>query len=168
MQNVLEKIRSGSALWTPDFEPGNGNAQARILFLMQDPGPRVPETGVVSQHNPDPTARNFKRLLDDNVISYRNIALWNVYPYFRSNQRLAPTASQIEGAFPQLQLLVEHMPNLKHIVCLGRSAQRISKMLRQAYPELEIHDAFHTSQRAMNQEHCRSHNEIVFKRLAVA
>ena len=66
----------------PGFDPSNGNEQARFLLLLEAPGPKAIETGLVSLDNPDPSARNLKAQLAAAEIGRHDLAVWNVVPWF--------------------------------------------------------------------------------------
>jgi hypothetical protein len=48
----------------PAFDPVDGGVQARVLFLLEAPGPQAVNSTFISRNNPDPTARNMCELQD--------------------------------------------------------------------------------------------------------
>ena len=56
-------LRSGLGKAVPDVDPLDGGVNARLLILLETPGPRVLGTGFVSRDNPDGTAANMFRFL---------------------------------------------------------------------------------------------------------
>ena len=84
LQSFVAQIRAEQRLTdeVPGFDPGNGNAAARFLFVLEAPGPRAVETGVVSFENPDATARNFRAQLAAAGVARADIAIWNVVPCY--------------------------------------------------------------------------------------
>jgi hypothetical protein len=52
-------------LSVPSVDPEDGGIFARALFLQETPGPKAVGTYVMSQDNPDGTARNMKRTLGE-------------------------------------------------------------------------------------------------------
>ena len=70
----------------PEFDPKNGNEKAKFLFLLEAPGPKALKTGLISFDNPDPTAKNFCKQLEESKISKKDVAVWNVIPWYLGNE----------------------------------------------------------------------------------
>lgn len=47
----------------PDADPADGGVRARLLLLLETPGPSWTRTGFVSADNPTPTGANLRRFL---------------------------------------------------------------------------------------------------------
>ena len=58
----LDRVRAAHGE-VPGFDPAGPGAGARLLILLETPGPRIGLTGVVSLANPAGTARNLRRFL---------------------------------------------------------------------------------------------------------
>lgn len=121
---VDELMRSKPNIRVPGFEPRNGNASARFLFLLETPGRQA--TTSVSQYNDDPTARNFQSMLKVAGIEDSDIAIWNVVPWYLGDDRAAqpPTATDIREGIGWLIKALPCFENLQCIVLVGASARR--------------------------------------------
>ncbi len=146
------RTETGHGERIPHFDPLDGGSRARVLFLMEAPGPKAVASGFISRDNPDPTARNLKNFLREAGIEREQSALWNLVPWYIGNEtgsKIRPAtgddARQSAGA---LQRLWPLFPNLQAVVLMGRQAQRAQQSIESA-TDLTIFPAFHTS----NQSH---------------
>jgi hypothetical protein len=104
----------------PWFDPQGGGVRARILVLLESPGPKSiggPGSGIISPDNDDTTAENFFLLRERAGISRKWLVHWNAAPWYLG-QRRHPSASDIlAGA----QFLAEVIPSLVRlrVVFLG-------------------------------------------------
>jgi hypothetical protein len=64
----------------PGFDPADGGADARLLLLLETPGPGGDGPRLVSRDNPTGTARNLTRFLADAGIARVDTLLWNAVP----------------------------------------------------------------------------------------
>ena len=114
--DYLETVRSelGSDYDTPMFDPCDGGVGAKALFLLEAPGPKAVGSDFISRNNPDPTAKNINRLLDESGFKRRETILWNIVPwYVGSNNKIRPVrASDIKQAQPYLERLLELLQEL--------------------------------------------------------
>ena len=76
----LDRIRAAHGD-VPGFDPAGPGIAARLLILLETPGPRIGLTGVVSLVNPAGTARNLRRFLAETGIDGREVLLWNAVPW---------------------------------------------------------------------------------------
>ena len=53
----------GAECHVPDFDPCDGSVNARVLFLLEAPGPKAVRSGFGSSNNLNPTARNLWHLI---------------------------------------------------------------------------------------------------------
>ncbi len=115
----------------PYFDPSDGGVHARILFILEAPGPQAVESGFCSIDNPDPSARNFGELLREAELSRDHVALWNVVPwYIGDGERIRPVnLADIKMALPYLRKLIDLLPGLRAVVYVGRKAQRAAALL---------------------------------------
>ena len=131
--DVVARIKAdrGERAIVPGFEPTHGNERATYLLLLESPGPKAVQTGVVSLDNPDPTAANLKAQLDAAGIDREQIAMWNVVPWYLDPRHHpgAPTASEIELGCTYLPPLLDRMPNFRVVVLLGGTARRAHNFL---------------------------------------
>lgn len=171
LQRLLRSIRRkhGGKRAVPSFDPGNGNLSAKYLLVLEAPGPKALTTGIISLNNPDPTARNLKRQLATAGVFPRDIAVWNIVPWFvaRPAERTIRPVTQdevVEGSVYLLKL-TSLMPRLKCIVLIGRAASNAHIFLssRTGSRLLACH---HPSQKRLNiRPQCEQENIEVFKRM---
>lgn len=147
------KDKQGLDHEVPGFDPKNGNEAARFLFLLEAPGPRAIQTGYVSLNNPDPTARNFQNQLRQAGIEAKDIAVWNVVPWYLGDEERkkirGATALDVRSALKYLEALVASMPRLECIVLVGGAARKAHVFLSQA-TTARILSCHHPSAQALN------------------
>lgn len=133
LTQLVEKIRRETKLGRkiPYFDPDDGGSRARVLFLLEAPGPKAVQSGFISRNNPDPTARNVLQLLNQAGIKRRESALWNIVPWYTgSGQRIRPARrSDIQAGLKYLEQLLRLLPHLVAIVLVGRKAQAAASTL---------------------------------------
>jgi hypothetical protein len=150
LMDVVRNLRAGG-LVVPNVDPNDGGVDARILVLLETPGPRAVESGFVSRDNPDPSAKNIGKVLDAAGFARSDILLWNVVPYCVSNA----TAAHIREAIPASQAFIDRLQKLVAVVFCGRSAQRAQKSLRLP-PGVVAFCTFHPGAQAFNNPRCRA------------
>jgi hypothetical protein len=150
LMDVVRNLRAGG-LVVPNVDPNDGGVDARILVLLETPGPRAVESGFVSRDNPDPSAKNIGKTLDAAGFARSDVLLWNVVPYCVS----IVTAAHIREAIPASQAFIERMQKLIAVVFCGRSAQRAQKSLRLP-PGVVAFCTFHPGAQAFNNPRCRA------------
>lgn len=146
----------------PKFEPSNGNEGARLLFVLERPGPKSVGTtqaggsGVISQYNNDPSAKTMRALLELSGLQSDDICLTNIVPHVRSerakvsNERV--TRDEIFMGVSRLIEVIDAMPNLETVILVGTKAQKIESFLQVELqtrrPEVSVTTMFHTSAQA--------------------
>ena len=135
----------------PCFDPCDGGIHAKVLFLLEAPGPKAVDSAFISRNNPDPTARNMNGLLADATIFRRDTLIWNIVPWYvgvSGNIRLVNRAD-IRESFPYLAELLALLPDLKVIALVGRKAQSAKSQIAQltTVPIVATH---HPSARVFN------------------
>lgn len=123
--------------WLPYVAPVHGGAQARVLSVLRDPGPRTlveGGSGMLCTENDDPTAETQARLFDGAGIAPADVTPWNAYPWYVNR---APTAAELQAGVEPLVRVVERMPALRVVLLQGRHAQAGWRRLRRAHPGLE-------------------------------
>ncbi len=155
LPSFVEKIRTEQQLGreVPDFDPNNGNEGARYLFVLEAPGPKPIETGVVSFDNPDQTARNFRDQLERAKIDRKDIAVWNIVPWYVGNEEKtrirAVLRDEVSVGTEYLKQLLQLLPALRCIVLVGGAARKAHVPLSAA-TTARILSCHHPSPRAMN------------------
>ncbi len=137
----------------PDFDPKNGNENAKFLFLLEAPGPKAVKTGLISFDNPDPTARNFRKQIDKAGIKLGEIAVWNVVPWYLGNDSKSAIrsakSSDIDMALKYLKLVISAIESLKCIVLVGGTARK-SHVALSRFTTVRIFSCHHPSAKVIN------------------
>lgn len=155
LRTVVEKIREdhGDASAVPEFDPNNGNDDAKFLFLFEAPGAKAVKTGYISFDNPDPSAKNFRQQLESAGIERREIAIWNTVPWYignKSRSSIRPAKhADIRSGMAYLEPIIEAMPKLRCIVLVGGAARSAHVFLSQV-TEARILSCHHTSAKVIN------------------
>ena len=113
----------------PDFDPTEAGTRARILLLLEAPGPKATRgrggSGFVSPDNNDGSAENMWNLLRDaGMDRAHDVATWNVVPWYVGSDtkiRAVETADLLE-ARPYVEEVVSLLPELQVVVLLGKKA----------------------------------------------
>ena len=125
LAELSKLIHSETGCWTPNFDPESGGIRAKVLFLLESPGPKVSETGFISQDNPDKTAENMTQLLENAGLSRFDVVLWNIVPWQMSEKHVVtPKLQQLKQAAPYTLRLLNLLPDLSAVVLVGKRAQR--------------------------------------------
>ena len=160
LMELVAKWRS-QGLDVPNIDPNDGGIHAKVLFLLESPGPRAVGTNFISRDNPDPSARNFGRALDHAGFVRSDTLLWNVVPYCVSsidrNRNASP--SQIREAIPFTQAFIEQLRELKVVVLCGRRAQLAEASLTSKATVLKT---FHPGAMSYNRLALRQHIHATF------
>jgi hypothetical protein len=83
------RSRLGPSSIVPWFDPADGGINARILWLLEAPGPRSTEqrgSGIISCDNNDGAAENTWRTRTEAGVDRRDVVHWNVIPYYIGNE----------------------------------------------------------------------------------
>ena len=153
----------------PEFDPKNGNEKAKFLFLLEAPGPKALKTGLISFDNPDPTAKNFCKQLEEAKISKKDVAVWNVIPWYLGNESKSAirsaNSSDLREALKYLKLVISAMEQLKCIILVGGTARRAHVALS-SITTARIFSCHHFSAKVMNTNPAAEQENIeVFKNI---
>lgn len=125
----------------PDPDPLDGGVEARLLLLLETPGPSIGRTGFVSRDNATGTAANLFRFLREAGIARRDTLIWNAVPWvihapgaLNRSPRRAEAAAAASYFAPLLALL----PRLAVVVAAGRFAQAAAAPLAALRPDLPV------------------------------
>lgn len=141
----LREERDGA--FVPYVAPTYGGVNARLLALLQDPGPKTSTdnhngSGMLCIENADPTAERYKALLAGAGIDVCDIQAWNSFPWQpattvrRGHRTLAPTNEDVLHATDALARLVKLLPRLRVVLLHGVQAKAAWPRLQSAHPEL--------------------------------
>jgi uracil-DNA glycosylase len=152
----LERYRADIAVGfgpCPHFDPNDGGDHARLLMLLETPGPGLPEPRFVSRDNPTGTGRNIRRFFEAAGISRKDTILWNAVPWILhapGSRNRAPRRMEIEAGLTLLPSLLSLLPLLRVVVMAGRTAALAEPVLRAARPDLRLLRAPHPSPTFVN------------------
>lgn len=149
----------------PNVDPNDGGIRARVLLLLESPGPKAVVSGFVSRDNPDPSARNMGRALDQAGLRRSDVLLWNIVPYCVSTaeQNKNATMADVRRAARYTSQLFDLIPALKVIVFCGGVAKRGREYLTIPKRLIKL-ETYHSGAQAYNRPALREHVHEVFQR----
>lgn len=159
VRRLREQLGEETVPW---FDPTEAGIEARILLLLQSPGPKAAPphgSGFISPHNNDQSAENMWGIQREVGIDRRSeLCTWNVVPWYVPRTQPLGEA-EFARAQPMLRELLHLLPELRVIVLFGgkaRDAWRRAK-LDSSPPVLTT---WHTSPLSLNYDRNRR-GEIV-------
>lgn len=141
---ALERYRAALAAMhgkVPHFDPHDGGDAARVLLLLETPGPRGDAVRFVSRDNPTGTARNIARFCETAGLARRDTVLWNVVPWLihaPGAPNRAPTKDETTAGLTLLPDLLKLLPRLSVVVLCGRVAGGAGSVLATHDPTLHV------------------------------
>ncbi len=109
----------------PDLDPLDGGVGARLLLLLEKPGPKTSParggSGFVSADNDDPTAAASWAFLREAGIARPDRVLWNTVPWWNGTIRFTP--AERRAGLETLPALLDLLPRLEVAILAGRQAQ---------------------------------------------
>lgn len=128
-----KRLQEASGSRIPNFDPFDGGVSARLLILLETPGPSAVDIDrrFVSIDNPTGTAKNLRSALAAASIPRKDIILWNTIPWVRASQR-SITVSQRRAGIEQIIDLLSILPNLKAAILAGSVASAAGRALEDA------------------------------------
>jgi uracil-DNA glycosylase len=124
---------------TPD--PLDGGVGARMLLLLETPGPAVLRTGFVTRDSANGTAANLFRFLASAGIARADTLIWNAVPWLIHEAgalNRAPRRAEVAAAGPYLAPLLDLLPRLAVAVLAGRFAGEAAPALAAHRPGLPV------------------------------
>ncbi len=140
------ELRARTSALVPDMDPLDGGIGARVLLLLEKPGPQAARTGFVSRDNPSPTSAALRAFLDAAGLPREETVLWNAIPAWNGTIRL--TAAERRDGPGHLSALRPLLPCLDTAILVGRQAQRAEpwlpglRIVRSAHPSPQVRAAF--------------------------
>lgn len=124
----------------PDFDPLDGGADARLLYLLEAPGRRAVASGFISRNNPDETARNFFLLNAEAQIDRQLAVIWNAVPWYIGTQTKIRAARRVDvrEADAWLVELLALLTRLRVVVFVGQKALHAQGVVRRTRPDVAI------------------------------
>lgn len=136
----------------PLVDPESGGTSAKVLVLLESPGPRSASgrgSGLISFDNDDATAANGLECLLAAGLPRHLTVNWNIVPWYLKAVR-RPTGEELEEAVPALEQLLRHLPRLEVVVLLGKTAQDGWPLLGLDRPGLTVLHGPHPSPQNFN------------------
>jgi hypothetical protein len=120
----LRRSELGPGVGVPYFDPMDGGVEAKVLTVLETPGPKAVGTNFVSQNNPDPTAKNVFQALREEGIRREKVVLWNIVPWNLSTPFENQNAhdQEVWRGLPYLKRVIRLLPRLTDIVLCGGKA----------------------------------------------
>ena len=141
LRSLAQRIAGERGADVPDPDPLDGGVEARLLLLLETPGPSIGCTGFVSRDNATGTAANLFRFLNEAGIARRDTLIWNAVPWVihaPGALNRAPRRSEAAAAEPYLAPLLALLPRLAVVVPAGRFAQAAAAPLSTLRPDLPV------------------------------
>ncbi len=110
----------------PDFDPLDGGVQARLLLLLEKPGPGL-HSGFISRDNDTPTAARIRDGMAQAGVPRAQTIIWNAVPWW--NGTTAVRAADRQVGLAALERLLSLLPSLCCAVLAGKTAQGASEVL---------------------------------------
>jgi hypothetical protein len=135
-----------SGVQVPDFDPLDGGTAARVLFVLEKPGPGIHPAGFVSRDNDTPTAAAIRAFMAQAGLPRRETVLWNLVPWW--NGTTAVTATERAAGVQTLAGLLPLLPRLDTAVLVGRTAGAARplldgvRVLASAHPSPQVRAGF--------------------------
>lgn len=133
LNDFRARLQLASASDIPNFDPFDGGVGARLLILLETPGPSRAECRrrFVSIDNPTGTAKNLRQALAGAGISREDIVLWNAVPWVHATTKPIMASERHDG-IEQLHGLLPLLPDLKVAVLAGSVAGAARDLLETA------------------------------------
>ncbi|MHC2016470.1 uracil-DNA glycosylase [Methylobacterium sp. CM6247] len=141
LRRLAHSIAIERSAEVPDPDPLDGGTEARLLLLLETPGPGIGRTGFVSRDNPTGTAANLFRFMAEAGIARRESLIWNAVPWVihaPGAVNRAPRKAEIATATTYLASLIEMLPALEVVVLAGRVAGLSRETLRRLRPVIPL------------------------------
>lgn len=141
LRALARRIAAERGAPVPDPDPLDGGTQARLLLMLETPGPAIVRTGIVSRDNPTGTAANLFRFLAGAGIARRDSLIWNVVPWVIHAEgalNRAPRRAELAAARPYLGPLLALLPRLSVVVLAGRFAGEARAQIGALRPDLPV------------------------------
>ena len=137
LNELVRAIREQRSEAVPWFDPESGGVNARVLLVLEAPGPKaapsprgskVTSSGFVSLDNDDQTAANLQGLVREAALERNLLLMWNIVPWYLGNadhtKIAAAHARDVDAGGPWLRELVALLGDLRVAVLLGEKALR--------------------------------------------
>jgi uracil-DNA glycosylase len=136
--------RLGPDAIVPWFDPADGGYQARILWLLEAPGPKATRerggSGFISCNNNDATAQNTWETREKAGVSRKLVVHWNVIPYYigTDTKIRAHNPKDIAAVGPFIEELISLLPHLKVVILGGEAARKAMQDLAPRHIKFQV------------------------------
>lgn len=125
----------------PAPDPLDGGVGARMLLLLETPGPAVLRTGFVTRDSANGTAANLFRFLAEAGLARTDTLIWNAVPWLIHEpgaRNRPPRRAELATAAPYLAPLLDLLPRLAVAVLAGRYAGEAAPAIAVLRPDLPV------------------------------
>lgn len=126
----------------------DGGIGARILMLLETPGPSSAPLRFVSRDNSTGTAANIRRFCTAAGIARTEMILWNTVPWVIHEpgaRNRPPRRGEIAAGLAELPAFMALLPRLLIVILAGRVAAEARPLLAATRPELLVFHMPHPS-----------------------
>lgn len=141
LTRYASKLRRRPGVEVPEFDPLDGGVRARVLFLLEKPGPMTASaktgragSGFISRNNDDPSAEATFGFMVQAGLARRFTVTWNVVPWWNGTTDVS--GAEVREGAEQVRELIGLLPELRAVVFVGRKAARARRHLADAGLEL--------------------------------
>lgn len=141
LDELRTRIAAATGAEVPGFDPRDGGAAARMLLLLETPGPRTGPGELVSQDKATPTGANLRRFLGEAGLARTEMVIWNAVPWVihaAGARNRAPRAAELRLGLSFLPELLRALPRLRVAVLAGRAAAAAEPAIRAGLPEVAV------------------------------
>jgi len=141
IRRLAERISVERGAPVPIPDPLDGGVAARMLLLLETPGPAVLRTGFVTRDSANGTAANLFRFLKDAGIPRADTLIWNAVPWLIHEEgalNRTPRRAELAAAAPYLAPLLDLLPHLTVAVLAGRYAGSVAPAIEALRPGLPL------------------------------
>ncbi|MDP4002005.1 uracil-DNA glycosylase [Methylobacterium sp. NEAU K] len=141
LRALAERIAAERGAPVPVPDPLDGGIEARMLLLLETPGPAVLRTGFVTRDSANGTASNLFRFLSQAGIARSDTLIWNAVPWLihaEGAPNRAPRRAEVAAAAPYLALLLDLLPRFTVAVLAGRFAGGAAPAIEALRPNLPL------------------------------
>ncbi|MCW8060212.1 uracil-DNA glycosylase family protein [Agrobacterium tumefaciens] len=133
LNDYRNRLRKVSGRDIPNFDPFDGGVSARLLILLETPGPSAVtcDRRFVSIDNPTGTAKNLRDALAHAGIKRHEIIVWNTVPWVRLTKTPITIAERSDG-IDGLADLLPMLSAVKAAVLAGAVAGEARQVIEQA------------------------------------
>ncbi|MDD5370319.1 MAG: uracil-DNA glycosylase [Anaerolineaceae bacterium] len=148
--------RLGLNAIVPWFDPQDGGCEARILWLLEAPGPKATRerggSGFISCNNNDGTALNTWETREEAGVSRKLVVHWNVIPYYigTDTKIRAYNPNDIAAVGPFILELISLLPRLKVVILGGEAARKVWQDFSPSHKKLHAIECPHPSPTNLN------------------